>query len=275
MSKVSKANDVKALRITVGGTVQGVGFRPYVYRLAGEHKIAGNVANTAAGAVIEAEGTPAQLSSFIDNVKHSLPPRALITSIKTTPIPFRNFKEFSIQKSLGSSTALSARIPPDMAVCPDCLRELFTKSDRRHNYPFINCTNCGPRFSIVKALPYDRPETTMSSFRLCPECRKEYDDPGDRRFHAQPNACPVCGPAVKLYDADFKPVAGAAMAMAVKLLERGKILAVKSIGGYHLACDATNAKAVQRLRERKKRPHKPFAIMAADLESAKEVSFVG
>ncbi|OGS19668.1 MAG: carbamoyltransferase HypF [Elusimicrobia bacterium RIFOXYA2_FULL_50_26] len=277
MSKVSKANDVKALRITVGGTVQGVGFRPYVYRLAGEHKIAGNVANTAAGAVIEAEGTPAQLSSFIDNVKHSLPPRALITSIKTTPIPFRNFKEFSIQKSSSSSSALSAIIPPDLAVCPDCLRELFTSSDRRHNYPFINCTNCGPRFSIVKALPYDRPETSMSSFRLCPECRKEYDNPADRRFHAQPNACPACGPVIELYDSNFTKIARAAdaMAMAVAMLEKGKILAIKSIGGYHLACDATNTKAVERLRKRKMRPHKPFAVMAASPESAGEISFIG
>lgn len=286
MSKASKANNpVKnssriprrfAYRITIYGRVQGVGFRPSVYRAARLMGIRGTVSNTPEGAVIETEGSRRRVDSFLKKIIASLPPRAAITRLKTERIPPRRFTDFAIQTSRGGKT-VSAEFPADIALCENCRKELFTPSDRRYRYPFLNCTDCGPRFSIVRSLPYDRPKTTMSAFRMCPACRKEYGNPADRRFHAQPDACPVCGPKLSLLSSGFEKIAERddAMVGAVRLLRSGKILAIKSLGGYHLACDAQNRRAVGLLRARKERAHKPLAVMLPDVESASRAGRVG
>jgi hydrogenase maturation protein HypF len=233
--------------------VQGVGFRPFVHRLAHAHGVAGFVLNDGAGVVIEAEGPSTALDAFAAAVVDAAPGLARVNSLVAERMEPRGELEFAIRMSDGAAVSAGAVIPPDTATCDDCLRELFDPADRRYRYPFLNCTQCGPRLTIVRSVPYDRARTTMASFELCADCRREYEDPGDRRFHAEPIACPVCGPQLSL-----------PLAEAVACLREGRILAVKGLGGYHLACDARDEDAVARLRGRKHREEKPLAVMTGD-----------
>ena len=264
----------EARLIRVRGIVQGVGFRPFVYRLAREHSISGRVRNTAAGVIIEAEGEHSSLGAFQRALASDPPPLAVITEITVEPAQGNRYSDFSIELSDGGE-AVDTLISPDVAVCEDCLREMLDPSDRRHRYPFINCTNCGPRYSIIRELPYDRPKTSMAVFPMCPDCRREYDDPADRRFHAQPNACPICGPRLQLVDRYGGKVNGDPLEETITALKSGKIVAVKGLGGFHLACDAANEEAVLSLRERKGRVGKPFAVMAYDVEKARRFVEIG
>ncbi len=294
--------EINAFHITITGVVQGVGFRPFVYNLAQRLGVRGWVLNHSGGVDIEAEAAPEALAAFITALRAQAPPLALIESLEAAPIPVHSHATFEIRPS-AAQIGRYMLISPDVATCPDCLRELFDPADRRYRYPFINCTNCGPRFTIIEDIPYDRPLTTMRVFPLCEACRAEYEDPADRRFHAQPNACPVCGPKIAglsvpgqqpsysksptddLYSltafrqlsagsllpgANNEPVLSSddVLAWASDVLLRGGILAIKGLGGFQLACDATNVEAVQRLRERKRRPHKPFAVMVKSLDEA-------
>ncbi|MCK9358014.1 MAG: carbamoyltransferase HypF [Dehalococcoidia bacterium] len=258
----------RCARIHVTGVVQGVGFRPFVYRLAGEHDIAGWVRNTAADVEIHAEGRGENVAAFLDALKTKAPPLARIIRIDAHDCAAEGQPGFRIRGSTSDPTK-GQLVSPDVATCPDCLREVFDPADRRYRYPFTNCTNCGPRFTIITDMPYDRPSTTMSSFTMCPECRREYDDPTDRRFHAQPNACPVCGPRLRLLDAGGREVSCAdPLAETAALLRQGSIIAIKGLGGFLLACDATSASAVAKLRSRKRRPSRPFAVMVRGLDEA-------
>lgn len=257
----------RALRISITGVVQGVGFRPFVYNLARRLGVRGWVLNHSGGVDIEAEAEPETLTAFLAALRDEAPPLAHIASLEAMPIPSNGYTTFEIRHSEAQEGRF-VLISPDVATCPDCLRELFDPADRRYRYPFINCTNCGPRFTIITDIPYDRPHTTMRVFPLCDACRAEYENPADRRFHAQPNACPECGPHLTLLAQGAATAAGA-LADAVERLLKGEIVAVKGLGGFQLACDATAAEAVQRLRERKHRPHKPFAVMVASLEEAR------
>ncbi len=252
------------LTISIHGIVQGVGFRPFVYNLASEMHITGFVSNTSEGVVITAEGK--NLSHFIERLKQEAPSLSRIMKMDITPAETGGFTEFVIMQSseAGGFTLLS----PDIAACAACCRELFDPADRRYLYPFINCTNCGPRYSITKAVPYDRKNTTMQEFTLCEQCSTEYHDPVDRRFHAQPNACSACGPAVTLLDSSGKDTGSVdPIKEAVSLLQKEKIIAVKGLGGFHIACDALHVEAVERLRTEKRRNNKPFALMAPDMEA--------
>jgi hydrogenase maturation protein HypF len=254
--------------IRVCGIVQGVGFRPYVYRLATEQHLAGNIRNTPAGVTIEVQGPQESVEQFVARLPQEAPALARITEIGARELPCNGETSFEILASRASEAARTL-ISPDVAVCDDCLTELFNPSDRRYHYPFINCTNCGPRFTIVRGIPYDRPRTSMAVFPMCAACRAEYDDPLNRRFHAQPNACWECGPRLELWDGAGKVVATRdPAAFAAALLRAGEVVAVKGLGGFHLAVDATNAAAVARLRERKQRVEKPFAVMVPDLAAA-------
>jgi hydrogenase maturation protein HypF len=256
------------LKIVVRGIVQGVGFRPFIYRLARSHGLGGHVANTDQGVAIEVQGERAQIDRFLERLGSEGPPLAEITAIETSQIPLNSRRPFTIE---GSTTAgeEEALVTPDVATCDDCLRELHDPADRRYRYPFINCTNCGPRFTIIARLPYDRPQTTMRAFTMCPECDGEYYDPEDRRFHAQPNACPICGPSLTYLDGSGRAVAVAdPLGRAVDCLREGRIVAVKGLGGVHLACDARQDEVVARLRARKDREEKPLAIMVEGLEQA-------
>jgi hydrogenase maturation protein HypF len=254
--------------IHINGIVQGVGFRPFIYNLANSHELKGWVRNSANGVDIEVTGCQDDLDAFLTSISDSAPPLAQIDSIETRKIDLRSFEGFRIIHSKDQPTDFIP-VSPDMAVCEDCRRELFDPKDRRYRYPFINCTNCGPRFSIIKDIPYDRPKTTMAEFELCPDCQHEYENPKDRRFHAQPVACPECGPQVwlEITPGDRAEEKDAAIQTARQLLKDGKILAIKGLGGFHLACDATNRAAVARLRARKQRPAKPFALMAYNLQT--------
>jgi len=253
--------------IEVSGIVQGVGFRPYVYRLANECGLAGFIANTPAGVSIEVQGPAEMVEAFLERLPRETPPLARISSFAVHPRAANDDRAFRIVTSR-LDRAPSALVSPDVAVCADCLRELFEPHDRRHRYPFINCTNCGPRFTILREIPYDRARTSMAVFRMCPACQAEYDDPANRRFHAQPNACWECGPRADLWDvAGGRIAAEDPICAAAELLGAGSIVAVKGLGGFHLACDAANSAAVATLRERKRRVEKPFAIMAARLDA--------
>jgi len=247
-----------------------VGFRPFVYRIARENQIAGWVRNTSWGVEMAAEGEAAALDAFVHALRHEIPPLARIDALTIDEATPDGLREFEILHSEAQTGAYQP-VSPDTATCADCLHELLDPADRRYRYPFINCTNCGPRFTIIEDVPYDRPLTTMRAFDMCPTCRHEYDDPLDRRFHAQPNACPVCGPHVTLMDADGRVLAERddALRRVAALLREGAIVAVKGLGGYQLACDATDAAAVIRLRQRKRRPHKPYAVMVTDLEEVR------
>ncbi|MCL5960876.1 MAG: carbamoyltransferase HypF, partial [Chloroflexi bacterium] len=266
---------ISRVNIVVRGVVQGVGFRPFIYRLATEHNLTGWVLNSSEGVVIDVEG--ADLDSFVGDITAKAPPMARIQKIEVTPLPLVGYRTFAIEPSQEVVGAY-ALISPDICICPDCRTELFEPENRRYRYPFINCTNCGPRFSITRDIPYDRPKTTMAKFTMCPECQSEYDDPLDRRFHAQPNACPICGPRVwlegKTADGAFRPLEGEAISLAKRYLASGGILAVKGLGGFHLACEASNDEAVAELRRRKGRVGKPFAVMVPDVETASRYSFV-
>jgi hydrogenase maturation protein HypF len=269
----------KARRIHINGVVQGVGFRPFVYGLATRYQLFGWVCNTSAGVDIEVEGPEDKLQNFIAALTAEAPPLARIEELTVQEIPVDGYDEFTIRHSQAKPGAFQP-ISPDICICDDCLQELFDPSDRRFRYPFINCTNCGPRFTIIQDIPYDRPKTTMAPFQLCPACQAEYDDPLNRRFHAQPNACPECGPSVELWVPNNEPdvIKTYQQAQALKrtraLLNAGQIVAVKGLGGFHLACDATNDQALSRLRERKGRIDKPFALMAFDLETVKSFCHV-
>ncbi len=264
--------------LRVRGTVQGVGFRPFVHRVATRLGLSGWVRNDRQGVLIRAVGPPERVGALEHALREELPPAAHILTITELPgdpaLP-RAGASFLILDS-DATGPVEAAVPPDLALCPDCRAELRDPADRRFRYPFINCTQCGPRYSIVEALPYDRPQTTMRSFRMCPECQAEYDDPSSRRFHAQPNACPQCGPQVSLIDAHGAMLArgNEAILAAAQRIIAGGIVAVKGVGGYHLWVDATNAEAVAGLRRRKQREEKPFAVMFADLAAVEAVADV-
>lgn len=270
----------RRLRIRIEGIVQGVGFRPHIYRLAHRLGLAGQVLNDSRGVVVEVEGGPTALAEFLDRLETEAPSLAAIERVTGEEVAPRGGTGFIIVESddAGPATTLVA---PDLATCDACLRELFDPTDRRYRYPFINCTHCGPRFTIIRGLPYDRPLTTMAGFPICASCRAEYEDPADRRFHAQPIACPACGPRVWVVDAsgavaggdcrpDRAPAADPILAVAAALRE-GAIVAVKGLGGFHLACLARDPAAVRALRERKRRPTKPFALMAPDLPGVRRL----
>jgi hydrogenase maturation protein HypF len=270
---------MQGVRIHITGIVQGVGFRPFIFGLAKRLDLKGWVRNTSAGVDIELDGQREVLEAFLRALREEAPPLSRIDELSAT---FQNPQDFTSFDILHSEVLEGAFQPisPDFSLCPDCLRELFDRSDRRYRYPFINCTNCGPRFTIIQDIPYDRPNTTMAPFVMCPACRGEYEDPLDRRFHAQPVACPSCGPKVWLESVDLLPsgtdlaqttVEGEAAIQETRaLLANGKIMAVKGLGGFHLACDATNPTAVRELRRRKLRVDKPFALMMADIETIKQ-----
>lgn len=266
---------MQGVKVHITGIVQGVGFRPFVYNLAVSLNLKGWVKNTSAGVVIEADGDKETLDSFLQKLRDEAPPLSRIDAFTASFGPGNGFTQFDIIHSESVDGAFQP-ISPDVAICDDCLRELFNPNDRRYHYPFINCTNCGPRFTIIKEIPYDRPFTTMAGFKLCPDCEREYKDPTNRRFHAQPVACPVCGPKVWLETKDErgKKDGDEAFQETRRLLIEGKIVAIKGLGGFHLACDATNPKAVTELRTRKLRVDKPFALMMPDIEAIETYCFV-
>ncbi len=260
---------VTGYQVHVDGIVQGVGFRPFVYALAKSHNLKGWVRNTSSGVDIEIVGKSENLELFLEAMRTSPPPLARIDTITLNSPNALDYHDFLIIQSQ-SMTGDFIPVSPDMSICPDCLEELFDPNNRRFRYPFINCTNCGPRFSIIKEIPYDRPLTTMADFEMCSDCAHEYSDPGDRRYHAQPIACAKCGPTVIYSEPENPVISGdAAIQRARDALKAGKILAVKGLGGYHLACDATNPTALDRLRQRKLRSDKPFALMAFDIATIK------
>ena len=262
------------LQISVRGVVQGVGFRPFVYQLAQKYNLRGWVCNTSGDVKIEVEGESDDLAQFLTELKEMPPPQAHIDSISVVEKPAVGYKQFEIRPSVARADEYQL-ISPDLATCDACKKELFDPTNRRYRYPFTNCTNCGPRFTIIEDIPYDRPRTTMRDFKMCPLCQEEYDNPLDRRFHAQPNACPRCGPSLKLADAGGKIIPTKdAIAQASQLLREGKILAIRGLGGFLLACDAASGKVVNTLRERKRRPSKPLAIMLATLEEVKKHCWV-
>jgi hydrogenase maturation protein HypF len=257
--------------LEVRGVVQGVGFRPFVYRLASEERIAGSIGNDTGGVTIEIEGPAERLAEFHRRLRAEAPPLSRIDSVTSRSIPPRGEKEFRIIAS-ESRGQVSTGIPADAATCADCLRELLSPADRRYRYPFLNCTNCGPRFTITRRIPYDRPQTSMVKFTMCAHCQAEYDDPTNRRFHAQPNACSVCGPHVWLIAPNGSEISSEdPVAATIDRLMAGEIMAIKGIGGFHLSVDASNETAVMRLRERKHRYGKPLAVMVRDLEAARTI----
>ena len=260
------AEDCVARRLEVNGIVQGVGFRPFVYNLANQYGLKGEVANTSSGVIIHIEGAIKDLESFSHDLSAKPPPLAHIVEINQYDEAVNNRKEFRIVESMGVS-AMSTLISPDVSICQDCLQELFDPDDRRYQYPFINCTNCGPRYTIIDDIPYDRPKTSMKHFTMCSPCQAEYSDPTNRRFHAQPNACEACGPRVTLYDCSHHLVETPdPIGHCATLLKQGAILAIKGLGGFHLAVDAENDTAVTVLRKRKHREQKPLALMSYNLE---------
>ena len=284
MNKAGQTSRCTRLKLSIRGAVQGVGFRPFVFRLASELKLTGWVNNSPQGVFIEVEGPRAELEKFLLRLDAEKPPRSFIQSLESSWLDATGYKKFEIRKSEtgGDKTAL---VLPDIATCPDCLHEIFDPANRRYRYPFTNCTNCGPRFSIIESLPYDRANTSMKTFAMCPQCQAEYEDPQDRRFHAQPNACPVCGPHLELWRSGVRQNAANSsinrdqprsaersyevLLAAAHAIREGKIVAVKGLGGFHLMADARSNNAVQLLRERKHREEKPFALMFPSLESVK------
>ena len=262
-------------RIEIRGVVQGVGFRPWVYRLATEEGLAGRVRNDESGVTIDAFGSEEALNEFTRRLEGSPPEAAAIETLRTFEIPSEPLDTFSISRSHDAAADRRLSIPPDLATCPACLSEVFDPSDRRYRYPFTNCTECGPRFTIARDVPYDRRTTTMAPFTMCAACRREVEDVHNRRFHAQPNACPVCGPHVRLLDSNGGLVASEDdLVTAGRMLAAGRILAVKGLGGFHLACDATTPAVVTRLRTRKRRDEKPFAVMVRDIEEAETFAII-
>ncbi len=263
-----KVREQQHVSVFLSGAVQGIGFRPFVFRLAQELGLTGFVRNSTNGVIIEAEGSPQKVAAFLKRIPEEKPPLSFIQNYQYTLLDPIGFSNFVIRES-DEGSLKSAVVLPDIAICPQCLAEIFDPQNRRYLYPFTNCTQCGPRFSIVEALPYDRVNTSMKKFRMCPDCAEEYNNPDDRRFHAQPNACPKCGPHLELWDAKGKVIATRreAVSQAVDNIKKGKIAAVKGIGGFHLFADAHNEKSVQLLRKRKHREEKPFALMFPTLKS--------
>jgi len=271
-------------QILIRGIVQGVGFRPFIYNLATAHSLHGWVLNSTEGVSIDVEGEKQALETFIDAIPKKAPPLAMIDSVAVEYLPLIGYERFVIKALHEVSAERSEhsegdkgkyiKISPDVCTCAACQKELFAVQDRRYRYPFINCTNCGPRFTIIEAIPYDREKTTMRKFKLCPLCQAEYDDPTNRRFHAQPNACAVCGPSVTIEDKTGPIECDEPIRETIKLLKEGKIVAVKGLGGFHLACDAENDDAVALLRKRKRRTFKPFAIMSRDLNKIRRYCYI-
>ncbi len=259
-------------RLRVAGTVQGVGYRPFVYRHAVALGLAGHVSNDTEGVLVEVEGPPERLDELARVLADEAPPLALVASVVSTPLAPTGESGFGIVESRADG-APAVPVSVDVATCANCLREIDDPADRRFGYPFTNCTDCGPRYTIIRSIPYDRPTTTMAGFTMCSACEAEYHDPADRRFHAQPNACPACGPHLRLLAGDGSRLAerGDALEGAARALEAGQVVAVKGLGGYHLAVDATSAAAVSELRRRKHRDDKPFAVMVADLAAARSL----
>ncbi len=278
MSDAAAPEIPRRKRLLVTGVVQGVGFRPFVYRLAKLHGLAGWVCNTSTCVEIEVEGAPGSLDAFIQQLRTGAPPLARVESVAALEAEPAGQEGFAILESrrLGATEAM---IPADVSTCDECFREVADPRDRRYGYPFTNCTNCGPRFTIIRQVPYDRPHTTMAAFEMCPRCRAEYVDPEDRRFHAEPTACPVCGPKVWLEgpegDGGYVGKNLAALKAAGTLLLAGQIVAVKGLGGFHLAADARHEEAVMTLRRRKGRVAKPFAVMVPDLAEAEKLCRLG
>lgn len=262
----------------VRGIVQGVGFRPFIFNLARRLQLSGFVLNSSAGVFIEAEGPPAQVDQFLEALQHHPPPLAHIEDVAVTALPPTGEPGFTIRQSLDEPGQL-VPVSPDVSTCDDCMRDFRTPSNRRYGYPFTNCTNCGPRYTITRKIPYDRPLTTMACFAMCERCLQEYEDPSDRRFHAQPNACPDCGPSLALTTAEPPIFSSEIDSLDIirkvrRLLREGRILAIKGLGGFHLACDPSNAEAVRLLRQRKKRSDKPFALMVPDIASAHQFCII-
>jgi len=265
---------IKRVRYLFSGVVQGVGFRPFIYRLAVKNSLRGFVQNRPDGVLVEVQGSAAAIDSFLVGVRQELPPLADVTNISSKDIAIQLDDNFRIIESERRGDG-DVHISPDIAICRDCLKELFDPLDRRYRFPFINCTNCGPRLTIIKAIPYDRINTSMACFPLCPQCQAEYENPADRRFHAEPNACPLCGPKIQLLDETGNKVnTDEPIKMAIGLLKEGKILAIKGLGGFHLSVDAGSDEAVKRLRSRKFREEKPMAIMVRNLENVKRFANV-
>jgi len=262
-------DEVVGAVISFSGIVQGVGFRPSIYRIAHSYNLKGAVQNTPSGVVLKVDGHPFVIEEFYQSLLKNLPPLAEIHQSKVSYCKPFGFSTFSIKTSRESEEGFTP-LSPDIAICNDCLEELFNPADRRYRYPFINCTNCGPRFTIINSIPYDRKNTTMINFKMCQECQKEYENPMDRRYHAQPNGCPVCGPRLMLFGKDYRQIRGDPIKNSVEMLLEGRIVAIKGLGGYHLAVFPLKKGAVERLRERKKRPGKPFALMVRDINTAEK-----
>jgi len=262
---------VNGLAIRIKGKVQGVGFRPFVWQLARQLQLSGEVLNDGEGVLVRI-AEPEQLERFSQQLHAQLPPLARIDSISASAYQWPQAPDgFAIVQS--QATAMDTQVVPDAATCPECLRELMDSQDRRYHYPFINCTHCGPRFTIINQLPYDRPKTVMAAFPLCAQCQSEYADPADRRYHAQPVACPECGPQVTLTDNQGNPLAGDWLQAVINGLSKGQIVAIKSVGGFHLACDANNPQAIDKLRQRKQRRFKPFAVMLPELAAVQQLAY--
>ncbi len=275
LSMQAERSVTEARRLSVKGIVQGVGFRPFVYQLATTLKLKGQVANTSNGVTIFLEGPLHDIESFLQALNTQPPPLAHVTQVDVAHLAPKGYDSFTIRQSREDTQRLTL-ISPDVSICNDCKKELFDPDDRRCGYPFINCTNCGPRYTIIDDIPYDRPKTSMRHFRMCPECQTEYDDPFNRRFHAQPNACPVCGPRVALYDREKKKIETKnAIETTISHLKAGHVVAVKGLGGFHLVVDAENPAAVETLRRRKHREEKPLAVMSGDIESIRQFAVLG
>ncbi len=262
---------IQRVHIVIRGAVQGVGFRPFIFKLAKLLNLNGWVLNSSQGVFIEAEGEKEKLENFILRIDKEKPQVSFIQSLEYNYLDPAGYKDFEIRKS-DSSGEPTAIILPDIATCDECLSDIFDPKNRRHLYPFTNCTNCGPRYSIIESLPYDRPRTTMKKFIMCDECKKEYEDPANRRFHAQPNACSNCGPHIELWDRSGKLLNSKhpAIEETVKAIKEGKIVALKGLGGFHIVADASNNESVITLRNRKHREEKPFALMYPDINTLKE-----
>ena len=259
--------------IQISGIVQGVGFRPFLHRLMRKYQLVGWIRNTGEGVELEAECSSRNMECFIQEIKTDRPVLARIDSIAVSVLDgLKNYQDICILPSKAQSRR-DTLVSPDVAICPDCMRELMNPSDRRYRYPFINCTNCGPRFSIIRDVPYDRCSTTMAGFRMCPDCAEEYKNIENRRYHAQPDCCPACGPELFFADANGQILNGDPVLLAAEQLRAGKIIAVKGLGGIHLACRCDNEAVVTELRRRKYRDQKPFAIMCRNMESVRRHCF--
>lgn len=263
----------EAVKVSVTGRVQGVGFRPFIFQLARQYKVKGTVQNNMDGVKIILEGERSSLHRFLEEIQEKAPRLSKITGISIEPVKTAGFKDFQIIPSTREGTSMLV-LPVDSSVCIDCIEEMDTPGDRRYHYPFINCTQCGPRYTIISELPYDRPYTAMKTFTMCPKCQSEYGDPTDRRHHAQPIACPECGPTIELVSSNGELKYESPLIKTRQLLENGAIIAVKGIGGYHLCCDAENEDAVALLRKRKRRPSRPLAVMARNLQTAGEFAHI-